>query len=321
MAENSPISFDEIIQADREKKQKEELANQLLLKKRATTNAAGSGSGANKKPQKKTQDAKPGSLASRIGVTKVRRDPKCDNELQNHILTISRIYQRTASPTVQPNKNKPEPITNNPRPHNHHYKKDRVNSDQIRAAFTSENVPPSAHRGDILQISRLVGGGNNMSIKGASGPFIVVGRNFAPGTTAADIQSALEPITGPMLSCRVTQSYPSVAAEFAFRERAAAELVVANFHNQRADGRLLTMTLKSTAPTPIPNQYDPFSALRAQADQERIRARGGLHLRNDLLSQTQGDSQHGLYSDAMMDDAPAQNTQRRQHKRKWHQRR
>lgn len=74
-----------------------------------------------------------------------------------------------------------------------------------------------------------------MTIKGASGPFIVVGRNFAPGTTAADIQSALEPITGPMISCQIVASQPSVVAEFAYAEKTAAELVVANFHNQRVN--------------------------------------------------------------------------------------
>ncbi|KAJ5143887.1 uncharacterized protein N7515_002674 [Penicillium bovifimosum] len=290
MAEKNPVSFDEIIQADREKKQKEELANQLLLGKNRTTNAPGSGSRANKKAQHKTQDAKPGSLASRIGVTK-----------------------RTASPTGQPNKNKSAPITNHTRPRNHYGRKDRINSDQVQAAFTAENVAPSAPGGDIL---RIVGGSNSdLSIKGASGPFIVVGRNFAPGTTAADIQSALEPITGPMLSCRITANYPSVVAEFAYGERSAAELVVANFHNQRADGRLLTMTLKTNQYTPPSTPFDPFSALRAQADQERIRARGGLGLRNDLLGQTQGNSQPGLYSDAMTVDAPARNTQK--YRRKW----
>jgi hypothetical protein len=36
-----------------------------------------------------------------------------------------------------------------------------------------------------------------------------------PWPTAADIQSALEPITGPMLSCQIVASQPSVVAEFA----------------------------------------------------------------------------------------------------------
>lgn len=73
---------------------------------------------------------------------------------------------------------------------------------------------------------------SGLSIKGASGPFVVVGSNFAPGTTAADIQSALESITGPMLSCRVISHSPSVTAEIAYAEKWSAENAVANFDNQ-----------------------------------------------------------------------------------------
>lgn len=62
---------------------------------------------------------------------------------------------------------------------------------------------------------------------------MVVGGNFAPGTTAADIQSALEPVSGPMLSCRVVGHSPSVTAEFAYADKWTAENVVANFHNQK----------------------------------------------------------------------------------------
>ncbi|CRL18591.1 unnamed protein product [Penicillium camemberti] len=288
MATKQPVSFDAIIQADRQKKKQEDLANQLLGKNRRSS-APGSGAGAGKKAQNKAQNAKPGSLASRIGVAK-----------------------RSASATVQPNKNKPAP-TNNSRTRGKAGKKDRVNADQVRAAFQPENGQVNARSGNFAQSSRL-SGGSNMTIKGASGPFIVVGRNFAPGTTAADIQSALEPITGPMISCQIVASQPSVVAEFAYAEKTAAELVVANFHNQRADGRLLTMTLKSARATTHP---DPFTALRAQADQERVRARRGPGHVNDLLSDNQGDSQTGLYSDEMMVDAPARNTQKNQNQRKW----
>ena len=73
-----------------------------------------------------------------------------------------------------------------------------------------------------------------ISIKGASsGPFTVIGSNFAPGTTAADIQSAIEPISGQTLSCVIVSQRPTVTAEIAFAERSSAENAVANFHNQR----------------------------------------------------------------------------------------
>ncbi|KAJ5194090.1 hypothetical protein N7491_001426 [Penicillium cf. griseofulvum] len=288
MATKKPVSFDDIIQADRQKKKQEELANQLLGKNRRSS-APGSGSGAGKKAQNKSQNAKPGSLASRIGVAK-----------------------RSASATVQP-KNKPAPTTNNNRTRGKTGKKDRVNVDRVRTAVQTGNGLGNARSGNVAPSSRPAGG-MNMTIKGASGPFIVVGRNFAPGTTAADIQSALEPITGPMISCQIVANQPSVVAEFAYAEKTAAELVVANFHNQRADGRLLTMTLKSTKPT---THQDPFAALRAQADQERLRARRGPGHMDDLLAENQGNPQTGLYSDEMMVDAPSRNTQKNQNQQKW----
>jgi hypothetical protein len=76
---------------------------------------------------------------------------------------------------------------------------------------------------------------NGIVIKGAgAGPFIVLGSNFAPGTTAADIQSALEPAGGEMVSCRVTSQYPVVTAEMIFAERWGAENVIANFNGRKA---------------------------------------------------------------------------------------
>lgn len=74
----------------------------------------------------------------------------------------------------------------------------------------------------------------NFSIRGtASGPCTVLGSNFAPGTTAADIQSAFEPEGGPMLHCVLVNTYPMVVAEMVFAERAGAEAVVAKFNNQK----------------------------------------------------------------------------------------
>ena len=73
------------------------------------------------------------------------------------------------------------------------------------------------------------------SIKGASrkGPFAVVGSNFAPGTTDADIRAAMEPVGGPMLACAILTSSPTVIAEMVFAEKSGADAVVARFNNQR----------------------------------------------------------------------------------------
>lgn len=77
-------------------------------------------------------------------------------------------------------------------------------------------------------------GGRGINIKGASAaPPVVIGGNFAPGTTAADIQSAIEPVSGKIVSCWVTSQKPTVTAEITFAEKSSAEKAVANFHNQR----------------------------------------------------------------------------------------
>lgn len=77
-------------------------------------------------------------------------------------------------------------------------------------------------------------GGRGINIKGASvAPPVVIGSNFAPGTTAADIQSALEPVSGKIVSCWITSQKPTVSAEITFAEKSSAEKAVANFHNQR----------------------------------------------------------------------------------------
>lgn len=62
---------------------------------------------------------------------------------------------------------------------------------------------------------------------------MVIGSNFAPGTTAADIQSTLEPMSGQILKCWVTSHEPTVTAEITFAEKWAAENAIANLHNQR----------------------------------------------------------------------------------------
>lgn len=77
-------------------------------------------------------------------------------------------------------------------------------------------------------------GRTDFSVKGiASGPTVVLGSNFAPGTTAADIESALEPVGGTMLSCSLMVTYPSVVAEMTFADRSGAEAVVSTFNNQK----------------------------------------------------------------------------------------
>ncbi|KAI5308934.1 hypothetical protein KEM55_004491, partial [Ascosphaera atra] len=119
----------------------------------------------------------------------------------------------------------------------------------------------------------------SFNIRGAaSGPCTVIGSNFAPGTTAADIQSAFEPEGGPMLSCALLSTFPMVTAEMVFAERSGAEAVVAKFNNQKADGRILHIRINPTpvysaptaaVPTAPAAMISPYEDMRQQADWKR----------------------------------------------------
>ncbi len=64
---------------------------------------------------------------------------------------------------------------------------------------------------------------HGISIRGQAGPFVVMAQNFAPGTTAADIESAMTPVGGLVTSCRLLKTSPIVIAEIVFESREGAE--------------------------------------------------------------------------------------------------
>ena len=80
--------------------------------------------------------------------------------------------------------------------------------------------------------------------------------NFAPGTTAADIEAAIQSVAidsignNGLVSCRIMTSNPTVMAEMVFHERYIADKVVETFNNQKADGRILHVYHKQGTPSP-----------------------------------------------------------------------
>lgn len=71
-----------------------------------------------------------------------------------------------------------------------------------------------------------------ITIKGLAGPFAVLAQNFAPGTTAADIESALTPVGGLVSSCRLVKTHPIVIAEIVFESKEGADRVIERFDQQ-----------------------------------------------------------------------------------------
>lgn len=139
--------------------------------------------------------------------------------------------------------------------------------------------PPAAPR-RITPLVAPVGGAKpkgraSISIRGSAGPVIVIAQNFAPGTTAQDVQQALGGI-GTILSCRTLQTHPSVQCEIIFEKREAADTCVEEYNHAVADGRChvldqwarsivdksfpgrtLQVFIKPYAPTAPPNPAPP----------------------------------------------------------------
>ena len=107
----------------------------------------------------------------------------------------------------------------------------QVRNERIYEAAAASTAP----NGEYEEINEH-GGGGGMSIRGLAGPYIVMGSNFAPGTTAADIESAMLPIGGEILSCRILTSTPTVIAEMAFMDKEGADNVIATFNNKKVRG-------------------------------------------------------------------------------------
>lgn len=72
-----------------------------------------------------------------------------------------------------------------------------------------------------------------ISIRGAAGPFCVIASNFAPGTTAADVEQVMLPVGGEMLSCKLVAAEPTVIIEMLFVTKAGADNVISMFNNRR----------------------------------------------------------------------------------------
>lgn len=138
--------------------------------------------------------------------------------------------------------------------------------------------PQSQAQPQVPQLQRVQGAG--LSIRGiasaSSEPLVVMAQNFAPGTTAADIESAMTPVGGIVSSCRILKTSPLVIAEIVFETRDGAERVIETFNNQTADGRLLHVYPKagqSVGPA-LPGVARPPRALAATAGSGNT-SRGG----------------------------------------------
>ncbi|KAK1779271.1 hypothetical protein QBC45DRAFT_138186 [Copromyces sp. CBS 386.78] len=269
--------FQKLIQADREKKKNEALAARIFNRTSTPVST----------PSRQTTG---GSLASRAGVKKQRGGPPQSAPSKNNSEKVGSWTidlgpgSRSANNTPKPGGALAARITTpgagpagNPRQKRraaqmaeaiirNEFKEQsdqrRQQGQQRRQQYQQQHqAPPNAPKGPAAASVPTGPSSKGFTIRGLAGPFAVMAQNFAPGTTAADIENAMTPIGGLILSCRIMKHNPIVIAEIVFESKEGADDVIATFDKQTADGRVLSVYHKPSGPTyPLTSQLPPSRA-------------------------------------------------------------
>lgn len=114
---------------------------------------------------------------------------------------------------------------------------------RLRSDFAADRPPrPSSTRPEVGSRSNSAvingsGSAGGLSIRGAaassSSQQIIVAQNFAPGTTAADIESVMLKVGGDLVSCKLVASTPTVIAEMVFVHAEGANNVIEQFNGKK----------------------------------------------------------------------------------------
>lgn len=211
-----PNSFADFVKETREKKKNEALAQQLLGSRGRKATASGVGNG------KQRSDSQKPTLLSRIsggaGVQKRSSSAKpvmtanIDGKWQHD---LHKLNNPNGPPAKNARLNRPASAS----------QVDRNNRTYEKFTSVLNRNSVSARNNDSPGIS----------IRGVAsgGPFTVIASNFAPGTTAADIEAVMSPVGGETAGCRLISASPTVMVELQFVDRAGAENVIATFNNQK----------------------------------------------------------------------------------------
>jgi len=290
------VSFDTIIQENRKRRKNEALANEIFG--RSGKKASGAGLAPRKNPSQTP------SLASRVGITKrsVSATPKTNingkwnHDLHNPRTTRVAHFPRTASAS-------------------------RVEQRGNRFIADLGSDQPPATSAQVNIRGNATNGAGGITIRGMAGPYTVVASNFAPGTTAADIEAVMAPIGGEMLGCKLASKQPTVIAEMVFVEREGADNVIEMFNNKKADGRLLYVYMKNGPPSQPLAKVPTGPAVQAQRlDRDAMdmdvdeRDRGRLRYDSQTIAREEdfSDGRYGFNENG----APAPPTQPRQNNRR-----
>lgn len=209
-------SFADFVKDAREKKKNEVLAQQFLGSgsRGRKSNASGAGALTNSRPNSQ----KPSLLSRMSGVQKPRSASakpaaNIDGKWQHDLHKLNnpkgpppKKLNRTASAS---------PFDRNSRIY-----------DRFTSVFTKNVENARANNANDAP-------GFNIRGVASGGPFTVMASNFAPGTTAADIEAVMAPHGGETLGCKVVSASPTVMVEIIFATREGADNVIATFNNKK----------------------------------------------------------------------------------------
>ncbi|KAI0526453.1 hypothetical protein F5B22DRAFT_158779 [Xylaria bambusicola] len=239
------IEFEKIINDGRERKRNEELAARIFTKDNQRRASAPLKSGPG------------GSLASRVGVKKRvstgARVPagNINGDWTHDLHSSTQDGRRSGAQKPAPNSLAARvhaPGTTLPKNRSGAQNTRSNRTSKLADAYTRAAASNNAQQINVVDPQD----GRGITIKGLAGPFAVLAQNFAPGTTAADIESALTPVGGLISNCRLLKTHPIVIAEIVFESKEGADRVIQSFDKQTADGRTLSVYMKPGGYTPPP---------------------------------------------------------------------
>ncbi|KAH8169582.1 pentatricopeptide repeat protein [Sarocladium implicatum] len=227
--------FNKIIKDGRERKANEKLANQIFsrnrrqsapskLKTQAT--APTLASRISKKPQRASLG---GSRANTAPAPKANINGDWTHDLHASVSSPNLLASRITNPAAS---------------------KKSASRRQNKLSSALSRIDSSADAAQQVNIVSKPAAAPSFSIRGIAGPFCVMAQNFARGTTAADVESAMTPIGGPMESCRLVKTEPFILVEMLFSSKEGGEKVIETFNNQTADGKILKVWAKIGGPSP-----------------------------------------------------------------------
>ncbi|EGO57439.1 hypothetical protein NEUTE1DRAFT_62320 [Neurospora tetrasperma FGSC 2508] len=299
--------FQKLIQADREKKKNEALAARIFNRtstpvstpKQTTGGSLASRTGVKKQRGGGPQSAPSKNNNERVGSWTVDLGPgsRSANNTPKSGGLAARITNPNAGPAGNPRQKRraaqmAEAIIRNEFQEQSDQR--RQQGQQRRQQHQQQHqAPANAPKGPAAASVPTGPSSKGFTIRGLAGPFAVMAQNFAPGTTAADIENAMTPIGGLILSCRIMKHHPIVIAEIVFESKEGADNVIATFDKQTADGRVLSVYHKPSGPTyPLTSQLPPSRAPTGPRSQRS----NDYYPEDDLIDGTLG------FEDAMEED-------------------